>query len=89
VYDVSNAFTPNGDGVNDVIYVRGFGITKMTWHIYNRWGTLVYLGTNMSDGWDGKYNGKLQPQDVYQYTLEVEFSDKSKSIKKGDITLLK
>jgi len=50
---------------------------------------LVYLGTNMSDGWDGKYNGKLQPQDVYQYTLEVEFSDKSKSIKKGDITLLK
>jgi len=89
LFDVPNAFTPNGDGVNDKIYVRGFGIIKMTWRIYNRWGTVVYVGTSPLEGWDGKYNGKLQPQDVYHYTVEVEFSDKVKSSKKGDITLLR
>ncbi|MDQ6813466.1 MAG: PKD domain-containing protein, partial [Bacteroidota bacterium] len=39
--DVPNAFTPNGDGVNDKVFVRGFGINRMNWHIYNRWGVLV------------------------------------------------
>ncbi len=88
-FNVPNAFSPNGDGVNDRIFVRGFGISKMSWRIYNRWGTLVYFGTSPSDGWDGTYNGKLQPQEVYHYTLEIEFSNKEKATKKGDITLLR
>jgi gliding motility-associated-like protein len=89
LFDVPNAFSPNGDGLNERIYVRGFGIAKMTWRIYNRWGVVVYVGTNINEGWDGKYNGKIQPQEVYNYTLEVEFSDKVKAFKKGDITLLR
>ena len=89
LYDVPNAFTPNGDGVNDQIFVRGFGVAKMNWRIYNRWGALVFLSTNIYEGWDGKFNGKIQPQDVYHYTLEIELSDGQKSSKKGDITLLK
>lgn len=88
-FNVANAFSPNGDGTNDKIFVRGFGIVKMTWKIYNRWGKLVYIGTSQSEGWDGKYNGKLQPQEVYHYTLELEFSDKERATKKGDITLLR
>ena len=88
-FDVPNAFTPNGDGVNDKIYVRGFGIAKMTWRIYNRWGQTVYVGTNPSEGWDGTFNGKLQPQEVYHYTVQIEFSNKEKASKKGDITLLR
>ncbi len=87
--DVASAFSPNGDGVNDKIFVRGYGISKMTWNIYNRWGTLVYSGTNPAEGWDGTYNGKLQPQEVYHYTLVAEFSSKERAIKKGDITLLR
>ncbi len=89
LFDVPNAFSPNGDGLNERIYVRGFGIAKMTWKIYNRWGVVVYIGTNINEGWDGKYNGKIQPQEVYNYTLEIEFSDKVKAFKKGDITLLR
>jgi gliding motility-associated-like protein len=87
--DVPKAFSPNGDGKNDRIYVRGYGIGKMTWSIYNRWGVLVYVSVNQSDGWDGTFKGVLQPQDVYHYTLQVEFAGKEKIIKKGDITLLR
>lgn len=87
--DVPNAFTPNGDGTNDRIYVRGFGIAQMTWTIYNRWGQVVYKGTDPAEGWDGTYQGRLQPQDVYHYTLIVQFSNKERATKKGDITLLR
>ena len=87
--DVPTAFSPNGDGRNDKIFIRGYGINKMTWNIYNRWGTLVYVGTDPTEGWDGTYQGKLQPQDVYHYTLLIEFSSKDKAVKKGDITLLR
>lgn len=87
--DVPNAFTPNGDGKNDVIFVQGYGIQKMTWRIFNRWGNLVFTSISPSVGWDGKFNGQVQPQDVYNYVLDVEFSDGTKLVKKGDITLLK
>jgi gliding motility-associated-like protein len=86
--DVPNAFTPNGDGVNDKVFVRGYGIAKMTWQIYNRWGALVFQTTNRSEGWDGTYKGSIQPTEVYHYVLIVEFSDGVKYQKKGDITLL-
>lgn len=87
--DVANAFSPNGDGVNDKVYVRGYAIGKMMFKIYNRWGQLVYQSTNPNDGWDGKYKGVLQPMDAYGYTLEIEFTDGTKATKKGDITLLR
>jgi gliding motility-associated-like protein len=87
--DVPNAFSPNGDGQNDKVYVRGYGIDRMTWTIYNRWGAVVYKSTDPYEGWDGRFNGKLQPQDVYHYTLVIEFSSKERITKKGDITLLR
>lgn len=86
--DVSNAFTPNNDGVNDKVFVRGYGINKLNWKIYNRWGTLVFQTGSLSQGWDGTYKGKLQPKEVYHYVLDVEFSDGTQYQKKGDITLL-
>ena len=87
--DVPNAFTPNGDGVNEQVHVRGFGITKMNWMIYNRWGVLVFQSSSPNDGWDGYYKGVLQPQEVYSYVLDVTFFDGTKVRKKGDITLLR
>ncbi len=87
--DVPNAFTPNGDGINDQVFVRGFGITNMTWRIYNRWGAVVFETSDRYQGWDGRYKGSMQPQEVYHYVLDVEYSDKSKFQKKGDITLLR
>ena len=87
--DVPNAITPNGDGINDKVQVRGYGIAKMDWRIYNRWGVLVFSSNDQKIGWDGKYKGSIQPIDVYTYTLDVEFSDGTKYAKKGDITLVR
>jgi gliding motility-associated-like protein len=87
--DVPNAFTPGRFGINGFVAVRGFGIGKMDWKIYNRWGQLVFQTSNKKQAWDGTYKGKLQPMDVYAYTLDVEFTDGKKLRKTGDITLLK
>jgi gliding motility-associated-like protein len=87
--DVPNAFTPGKFGVNSVIKVEGFGIRKMEWKIYNRWGQLLFTTNSSKTGWDGTYKDVLQPMDVYTYTLDVEFSDGKKLRKTGDITLLR
>jgi gliding motility-associated-like protein len=87
--DVPNAFSPNGDGTNDMIFVKGYGIAKMTWNIFNRWGQLMFTSFDLNTGWDGRYKGVLQPQDVYAYVLNVQYTNGTKYIKKGDITLLR
>jgi gliding motility-associated-like protein len=69
--------------------VEGFGVGKMAWRIYNRWGQMVFYSTDISQGWDGTFKGVLQPIDVYAYTLDVEFTDGKKLRKTGDITLLR
>jgi gliding motility-associated-like protein len=87
--DLPNAFTPQSGDVNSKILVRGFGISKMRFTIWNRWGQKVFETSDRFTGWDGKYKGELQPMDVYAYTLDVEFFDGTKTTKKGDITLIR
>ncbi len=87
--DVPNVFTPGKFGENGIVYVRGFGIEKMIWKIYNRWGEHIFTSTNKLDGWNGFYKGKLQPTDVYTYTLEATFIDGNVVKRTGDITLLR
>lgn len=87
--DVPSAFTPGRFGINGRIKVEGFGIAQMHWVIYNRWGQKIYETDNRKSYWDGTFKGKLQPVDVYAYTLDVTFSDGKKFRKTGDITLLR
>lgn len=87
--DVPNAFTPLTRDANSKIFVRGFGIAKMKFIIWSRWGEKVFESNDKRIGWDGKFKGKMMPMDVYAYTLEVEFSDGTKASKKGDITLIR
>lgn len=87
--DVPNAFTPLSSDGNNIVYVRGFGITKMRFTIWNRWGQKVFETNTKQVGWDGKFKGAMQPMDVYAYTLEVEFFDGKHVTKKGDITLIR
>ena len=87
--DVPNAFTPGRFGRNGVVNVAGFGIVKLTWKIYNRWGQLVFATNDRKIGWDGTFKGQLQPMDVYAYVLDAEFFDGQKVRKTGDITLIR
>lgn len=87
--DVPNAFTPGRFGQNGIVKVVGFGIVRMNFRIYNRWGQMVFQSNSQEIGWDGTYKGVFQPMDVYAYTLEAEFFDGKKVSKKGDITLIR
>lgn len=87
--DVPNAFTPNSGDINSKVMVRGFGIVKVRFIIWNRWGQKVFETNNRLEGWDGRVRGQIQPMDVYAYTLDVEFFDGAKTTKKGDITLIR
>lgn len=87
--DVPNAFTPGRFGQNSIVKVMGFGITHLVWRIYNRWGQMVFQSNDPDIGWDGTYQGNLQPLGVYAYTLEAEFSNGTHIHKKGDITLIR
>ena len=84
-----SGFSPNGDGENDVLYVRGAAIVTLDLKIFNRWGQLVFETTSQSIGWDGKYNGQPQPIDAYAYVLHATFIDGSAQLLKGNITLLR
>jgi gliding motility-associated-like protein len=89
VLAVPNAFTPGRFGQNSIVKVQGFGISAMTFRIYNRWGQLVFETNDPSQGWDGNFLGKAAPMDVYAYTLEAQFFDGTKTTRKGDITLIR
>ena len=65
---IPTAFSPNGDGVNDILFVYG-EIKDMSFVIYNQWGLKVFSSNNPLSGWDGKYKGQDQPEGNYTYVL--------------------
>ena len=87
--DVPNAFTPLSGDVNSRVFVRGYGIAKLKFVIYARWGEKVFESENKNMGWDGRFKGQLLPMDVYAYTIEAEFTDGTKTTRTGDITLIR
>ncbi len=89
IVDVPNAFTPNGDGNNDTLFVRGFGVLELDFRLYNRWGQLVFETQALSQGWDGKFHGEEQDMDVYVYILNALLENNEKVSKKGNITLIR
>lgn len=86
---IPNAFTPNGDNNNDVLYVRGIWIEKMIFRVFDRWGEMVFESTDPNFGWDGIYRGKKLDPDVYDYYLDVTCIGGLQSITKGNVTLMK
>jgi gliding motility-associated-like protein len=82
-------FSPNGDGENDVLYVRCAAIKTLDLKIYNRWGQLVFETRDQKIGWDGKFNGQPQPVEAYAYVLDATFIDGTSKVLKGNITLLR
>lgn len=86
---VPNAFSPNGDQLNDVFYVEGNTIDQMHLIIYDRWGEKVFEGFSQEEGWDGTFKNQPLPSDVYGFYLELNCFNQEQFIKKGNITLLR
>jgi len=84
-----NAFSPDGDGTNDILYARGIYIEEMELLIFDRWGNLVFESHNPDNGWDGTYNNKPCDPGVYAYYLKILCFNKVYYIKKGNITLIR
>jgi gliding motility-associated-like protein len=90
-----NTFSPNGDGVNDVFYPRGKGISYIKkLFIYNRWGEEVYkqlafYSNDIAKGWNGEYKGAPAKEDVFVYIIEVVCENGQTLTFKGDVTLIR
>lgn len=86
---VPGSFSPNGDGVNDILFVRGSNITQLEFVIYNRYGQKVFETTSQKNGWDGTMNGRELNAGVFGYYLQVSLTDGTQNVLKGDITLVR
>jgi gliding motility-associated-like protein len=84
---VPNAFSPNGDGINDFFSPRDTNLSFYTCKIYNRWGNLVFETTNPNQFWDGNYNGGDCVDGTYFYLIEAVGLDDKKYLFKGFLML--
>jgi gliding motility-associated-like protein len=86
---VPSAFTPNGDGENDLLYVRSNVVEQLEFVIYNRWGQKVFETTDQVIGWDGTFKNELLAPDVYAFFVKAKCFNGGEFFKKGNITLLR
>ncbi len=86
---IPNAFSPNGDGTNDRLFVEGKDIAEFKLVIYDRWGQKVFTTTTKDKGWTGTFNGKPLDPAVFVYKVTGTFENGERFQEKGNITLLK
>jgi gliding motility-associated-like protein len=87
---VPSAFSPNGDGANDVFRVSNLTFQRlMEFRVYNRFGQEIFSTTDPKKGWDGTWKGVRQDMGVYQYMIRVAFPDGVVEKYQGDVTLLR
>jgi len=88
--DVPTAFTPNGDDINDEIFVRGWGLIELVeFKIFNRYGQLLYDSQELDKGWDGSYQGEIQNMDTYTYSAIARDYTGTLQTKSGNFTLIR
>jgi gliding motility-associated-like protein len=86
--EMPSIFTPNGDGHNDTFYPIYFGNTEIQlFQVYDRWGKLVF--DERSGRWDGKFNDRDMPTDVYIYLVKIRYPNGREENLKGDVTLMR
>ena len=89
--EMPNAFSPNGDGINDIYKAKdGWqSLTEFKACIFNRWGQKLFEWTNPADGWDGKFQGKDVKQGVYFCLVKAKGADGRTFNIKTDVNLLR
>lgn len=84
-----NAFSPNGDGENDELLVRGENLTDIYLTVYDRWGEKVFETEDQDKGWDGTFEGRDSDPAVFVYYLEAVCLDGQEYFEKGNVTLIR
>lgn len=89
--DMPNAFSPNGDGINDIYKAKqGYqSLVEFNAKIFNRWGQLLYEWTDPADGWDGTFHGQDVAQGVYFVQVIAKGADGIKYHFRKDVNLLR
>lgn len=86
---VPSAFSPNGDGNNDVLFVKGYGIESLQFTIYNRYGEVVFQSSDQNIGWDGTFKNRDENPGVFTWVLHYDLTTGKKGMIKGNTTLVK
>lgn len=86
---IPNAFSPNGDGTNDLLLVYGYSIQSLRFMVFNQWGEKIFESNNQAAGWNGTHKGQPQPSGVYMYVCEAQLRDGTKIVRKGSINLVR
>jgi gliding motility-associated-like protein len=90
---VPNAFTPNGDGHNDVFFPQGIDIDPQHYSmfIFDRWGNMIYQTSTWPGGWDGTVQGSSEPCqiDTYVYKIVTQDGHGMKKVYIGDVNLIR
>ena len=89
-FHLPNAFSPNGDQNNDILqYYLGYDVESFDLQIFDRWGNLVFRTQTNGEYWDGRYKGELVNSGIYTYTLDLRLTDTGKTVKTGNITVIR
>ncbi|MEL6673509.1 MAG: gliding motility-associated C-terminal domain-containing protein [Bacteroidota bacterium] len=86
---IPTAFTPNGDGVNDILFLRGKNIVEMEFMVFNEWGEMIFRTVEPSEGWDGTRKNREVNPDTYVYLAKVKTTDGVVHTLHGKTTLIR
>lgn len=86
---IPNAFTPNGDNLNDRFTAEGLFFESFELKIWDRWGKLLFLTRDAADGWDGTIGGQHAPEGVYVFQIAVKGYDGTELKQNGSLTLIR
>jgi gliding motility-associated-like protein len=88
---IPTAFSPNGDGINDVFkVVKHLNVKTLNYfEVYNRWGEKIFSTTNLDQGWDGSFKGEPVPNGSYNWQIQITNYDKEKISKAGNIDVIR
>jgi gliding motility-associated-like protein len=86
---VPNAFTPNGDGVNDLFELFSINVVDFHLEIFSRWGELMFISDDIGYSWDGKYQNKVVPEGAYVWVAKVTLLNGDKPALRGSVTVIR
>jgi gliding motility-associated-like protein len=87
---VPSGFTPNGDGLNDLLEPKLLGdVVRFKFSIYDRWGEEVFETQSLGKGWDGKLNGSFEATGVFTWFCEYQLAGQNSKVEKGIVTLIR